>query len=230
MPQQLPLPLGLNPELSFAQFWPGPNREAVEQLRQIALGQGEALILIWGDPGNGKSHLLNACCSGAADHGYSAAYFPMRLLHEHGPAVLDGAETYPIICIDDIDAMAGQPDWELGLFNLFNRLREAGHRLVISASLPPAQMNVNLPDLTSRLAWGLTLRLQHPDEEDTRHILQMKSRSLGLEMPDAVARFLMNHAQRDLPTLTALLDQLDRASLVAQRRLTIPFVKELIGL
>jgi DnaA family protein len=230
MPQQLPLPLGLNQELSFAQFWPGPNREAVEQLRQIALGQGEALILIWGDPGNGKSHLLNACCSGAADHGYSAAYFPMRLLHEHGPAVLDGAETYPIICIDDIDAMAGQPDWELGLFNLFNRLREAGHRLVISASLPPAQMNVNLPDLTSRLAWGLTLRLQHPDEEDTRHILQMKSRSLGLEMPDAVARFLMNHAQRDLPTLTALLDQLDRASLVAQRRLTIPFVKELIGL
>jgi DnaA family protein len=230
MPQQLPLPLGLNQELSFAQFWPGPNREAVEQLQQIALGQGEPLILIWGDPGHGKSHLLNACCSRAADHGYSAAYFPMRLLHEHGPAVLDGAETYPIICIDDIDAMAGQPDWELGLFNLFNRLREAGHRLVISASLPPAQMNVNLPDLTSRLAWGLTLRLQHPDEEDTRHILQMKSRSLGLEMPDAVARFLMNHAQRDLPTLTALLDQLDRASLVAQRRLTIPFVKELIGL
>lgn len=229
MPQQLPLPLVLNPELSFAQFWPGTNREAVEQLQQIAQGQGEPLILIWGERGHGKTHLLNACCSEAAGHGQSAAYFPMRLLCELGPEVLDGADAFTIVCIDDVDAIAGNPGWELGLFNLFNQLRDAGHRLVISASLPPAQLGFTLPDLASRLSWGLTLRLQRPGEEDTRQILQMKSRSLGLEMPDAVARFLMNHAQRDLPALTALLDRLDRASLAAQRRLTVPFVKGLIG-
>jgi len=95
--------------------------------------------------------------------------------------------------------------------------------------LPPAQLNFTLPDLASRLSWGVTLRLQRPGEADTRQILQMKSRSLGLEMPDAVARFLMNHAQRDLPALTTLLERLDRASLAAQRRLTVPFVRGLIS-
>ncbi len=229
MPQQLPLPMGLNPELSFAQFWPGANREVVEQLRQVGQGQGEPLILIWGERGHGKTHLLNACCSGAAEHGHAAAYFPMHLLREHGPAAMEGAEAYPIVCIDDVDVIAGTPGWELSLFNLFNRLRDAGHPLVISASLPPAQLGFALPDLASRLSWGLTLRLQRPAEEDTRQILQMKSRSLGLEMPDAVARFLMNHTQRDLPALTALLDRLDRASLAAQRRLTVPFVRGLIS-
>ena len=228
MPQQLPLPLGLNPELSFAQFWPGSQLEVVEHLQKIAEDQGETLILIWGSRGYGKTHLLNACCSGAAAHGHTAAYFPMRLLGEHGPRVLEGAEACSIVCIDDVDAVGGDPDWELSLFHLFNRLRDAGHRLVISASLPPPQMKLSLPDLASRLAWGLTLQLHRPDEDDTRHILQMKSRSLGLEMPDAVARFLMNRTQRDLPALIILLERLDRASLAAQRRLTVPFVKGLI--
>lgn len=229
MPQQLPLPLGLNAELSFAQFWSGPNREAVGQLRKAAEGQGEPLIVIWGEAGLGKTHLLNAVCSHAAEHGEAAAYLPMGLLREYGPEALTGAETFGIACLDDLDLLAGDPDWELALFHFFNRLRDAGQRLIISTSLPPAQLGFALPDLASRLAWGLTLRLHRPDEDDTRQILQMKSRALGLDMPEAVAKFLMNHTQRDLPALITLLERLDRASLAAQRRLTVPFVRMLIG-
>ena len=229
MPQQLPLPLGLNAELSFDQFWPGPNREAVGQLRKAAAGQGEPLIVIWGEAGLGKTHLLNAVCSEAAEQSGAAAYLPMGLLREYGPETLAGAETFGIACLDDLDLLAGAPDWELALFHFFNRLRDAGQRLIISTSLPPAQLGFALPDLASRLTWGLTLRLHRPGEDDTRQILQMKSRSLGLDMPEAVARFLMDHAQRDLPALIRLLERLDRASLAAQRRLTVPFVRGLIS-
>ncbi len=228
MPQQLPLPLGLNAELSFSQFWPGPNREAVEQLQRTAQGRGELLIVLWGGPGQGKTHLLNATCSSGAQHGHAVAYFPMSLLRDHGAEALEGAEAFQIVCLDDVEAIAGNPEWEPSLFRLFNQLRDTGHQLVVSASLPPPQLSFALPDLASRLTWGLTLRLHPLDEDDTRHILQMKSRSLGLEMPGTVARFLMNHTQRDLVALTSLLERLDRASLAAQRRLTIPFVKDVL--
>lgn len=229
MPRQLALPLGFNPELGFDQFWPGSNGEAVAHLRRAALGQTEALIVIWGDSGTGKTHLLNASCAAASRAGRSAAYLPLSLLREHGPGALEGVESFALLCLDDLQTIAGDRDFETALFDLFNRVRETEGQLMASATLPSPQLDFVLPDLASRLAWGLTLRLQPLDDADTLEALALKARTLGLELSPAVGRFLMHHARRDLPALTTLLEQLDRASLAAQRKLTVPFVKRHIG-
>ena len=229
MAQQLPLPLGFNPEQGFGQFWPGPNGELIEHLRRISAEPGEDLLFLWGDAGSGKTHLLNACCSRAAEAGGLAACLPLSLLLEYGPDALEGLEAYRFIGMDDVDRIAGHPAAELALFHLFNRARDRGQTMAMTASLPPAQLPITLPDLASRLTWGLILRVRPLSGDDTLHALSLKARDLGLELPPAVGRYLMNRAPRDLPAQLALLGRLDRASLAAQRKLTIPFVKSLLG-
>lgn len=226
MAQQLALPLGFNSELGFDQFWPGPNAEVLSHLRRAALGHDEALLVIWG--GSGKTHLLNACCATAARAGRTAAYLPLPILRQHGPAALDGVETYDMLCLDDLEAIAGDQTFETALFTLFNRMRDSGGQLLASAALPPPQLPFILPDLASRLTWGLTLHLQPLNDHDMLEALILKAQTLGLELPPPVGRFLMHHARRDLTGLIQLLEQLDRASLAAQRKLTVPFVKQRI--
>lgn len=225
MAEQLALPLGFNPQLGFEQYWPGPHGEVLAHLRDAARNLREELIVIWGGPGTGKTHLLNACCAEAAQAGRSATYLPLSLLREYGPEALEGLTDYAVVCLDDLQSIAGDPAIERALFAFFNQARDAGRRLLASATRPPQQLPFGLPDLASRLAWGLTLRLQELDDDDTLQAVTLKARSLGLELPPPVGRFLLQHVRRDLSALNALLIKLDGASLAAQRKLTIPFVK-----
>ena len=129
---------------------------------------------------------------------------------------------------DDVERVADHPAAELALFHLFNRARDQGQTLAMAATLPPAQLPIGLPDLASRLTWGLTLPVRALSGDDTLQALSLRASHLGLQLPPAVGRYLMNRAPRDLPAQLALLDRLDQASLAAQRRLTIPFVKTLL--
>ncbi len=229
MAHQLALPLGFNARQGFGQFWPGPNDEVVAHLRQAALGQGDSPLFIWGVEGAGKTHLLNAACALASDHGRRAAYLPLRTLSALGPDILTGVDQFDVVCVDDLDPIAGLPEWEVALFELFNQLRDHGRTLLISARRPPPQLPFRLPDLQSRLAWGLTLHIHPLREDDTLQALSLQAKALGMDLTPAAGRFLMSHTRRDLPALLTLLQQLDRASLAAQRRLTIPFIKSQIG-
>jgi len=111
------------------------------------------------------------------------------------------------------------------LFNLFNQIKQANGRLVVSASFSPQQANIILNDLKSRLNSGLPLNLTTLNDEDTIKVLQTRAQQLGLELNHETARYLMTHFPRDINTLWGLLEQLDQASLAAQRKLTIPFLK-----
>jgi len=225
MAEQLPLRFAFNPELGFEQYHSGANAEIVAHLRLAAAGQGDALIFLWGESGTGKSHLLNACCREACRSGLSVSYLPLANLREFGPGVLDGLEHQDLVCLDEVDAIAGDDLWELALFTLFNRLRDLGSRLIAAAPLPPAELPIRLPDLKTRLGWGLTLRLQPLNDEDKLIALGAYARSLGLDLPPQVGRFLFSHYRRDLSALRGLLDELDHATLAAKRKLTIPFLK-----
>lgn len=229
MPEQLALPLGFNPQLGFEQFWPGPHGEVLAHLRDAARDMREELIVIWGGHGTGKTHLLNACCAEASRAGRSATYLPLSLLRQHGPEALEGLSDYAVVCLDDLQSIAGDLAIEKALFEFFNRARDARRQLLASAALPPPQLPFALPDLSSRLAWGLTLRLQDLDDEDTLQAMNLKARALGLELPPPVGRFLLQRVRRDLSALDALLVKLDGASLAAQRKLTVPFVKLHLG-
>ncbi len=225
MVRQIPLPLAFNPEHDFEEYHPGGNAEAVEHLRRAALGQGEPFIYLWGPAGLGKTHLLHACCRDAHRAGLAVSFVPLRALQEYGGEVLDGLEGQYLVCLDDLEAVAGNASWEQALFDVFNLLRDAGHGFIISAQAPPGDVPVALPDLKTRFAWGLTLMLRELSDADKIAALTLRARLRGLDLTPPVGRFLLSNCRRDLPGLMELLEQLDRATLAAKRKLSIPFLK-----
>ena len=139
-------------------------------------------------------------------------------------------ENYDLVCLDDVDALAGERRWEEALFHLYNRIRERGACLVVSCASAPARLQLSLPDLGSRLSWGLVYQLRALDDDQRLLALQLRARQRGCDMPDETGRYLLRRLPRDMPALFDLLDRLDDASLVAQRKLTVPFVKSVLGL
>ena len=146
-----------------------------------------------------------------------------------GPDALAGWEDRAVVCLDDADRLAGRDAWELALFGLFNRLADAGGRLVVSAAASPAATRFGLADLASRLAWGAVFRLEPLDDEGRGAALRLRAAHRGLELPEETARYLLRRLPRDMRALCGWLDRLDTASLAAQKRLTVPFVREVLG-
>ncbi len=139
-------------------------------------------------------------------------------------------EQLALVCIDNIECVAGDEPWEMAIFNLYNRILESGKtRLLITGDRPPRQLNLGLPDLASRLDWGQIYKLQPLSDEDKLQALQLRARLRGFEMPEDVCRFLLKRLDREMRSLFMTLDQLDHASITAQRKLTIPFVKEILS-
>ena len=226
---QLPLGLELRDSARFDGFFAGPNREAVDSLRLAAVGQGESLVYIAGPAGMGKTHLLQAACHHAAGNRRASTYLPMQQLFELAPAVLEGMEQMDLVCLDDVQLMAGDEAWEHGLFNLFNRLREAGGSLLVAGEQRPGLTGFCLPDLVSRLGWGVTYVLRPLDDADMLAALSCRAAGRGLELPEETASFLLKRIPRDPASVFNLLDRLDEASMIEQRRLTIPFVKSVLA-
>ena len=225
---QLPLGLALQDGARFDSYFPGLNREAVQHLQQAASGTGENLVYVAGARGLGKTHLLQAACHCASQCDRSSTYLPLQNLLEFAPTLLEDLEQLDLICLDDVAAIAGHAVWERGLIDLFNRVRSAGGTLLVVGERRPDQSGFGLPDLVSRLGWGVTYTLKPLADEDVIASLACRAKGRGLELPEETAQFMLRRFPRDLPTLFALFDTLDTASLVEQRRLTIPFVKTVL--
>ncbi len=221
---QLPLGIGLKDTATFDNFFPAGNELVVQALQN---GK-DAMLYLWGSPGSGKSHLLQALCHTAAANGQSPVYLPLQELVSLPPALLEGMEQQAMIAVDDIQAVAGQSQWEEALFHLYNRVQDTGHRLIVSGVCAPAGLGLRLPDLVSRLGWGPVFQLSALTDADKKSALQLRAHRRGLQMGDEVADYLLKRCQRDMDSLFNLLNRLDQASLAAQRRLTIPFVRQLL--
>ncbi len=226
---QLPLGISLAPRTSFDAFFTGPNGFAVELVRAIARGERERQAYLAGDAGLGKSHLLQAACRAAGDHGRAAAYLPLDGSAGLTPGALEGLERLALLCLDGVEAVVGDRPWEAALFGLINRAHAGGCALVFAGRPVPAGLATVLPDLGSRLAWGPVVRLEPLSDGQKRRALTERARTLGLDLPPAVADYLIRHYPRDLAGQFDRLNRLDRASLAAGRRLTVPFVKEVLG-
>lgn len=223
---QLSLSIGLRDDATFANFFPGDNNYLLDALRALIEGQGESFQYVYGPQDSGKSHLLQALCHQADAIGLRSVYLPLDELALLSPDLLDGLEALDLVCIDDLNLVAGRAKWETALFHCFNRLRDAGKILVISADAPPAKLGIKLPDLSSRLAWGITSALHKLDDEQKIAAFKLRAHERGLELTDDVARYILHRSPRTLRELFDMLAVLDHASLMAQRKLTIPFVKE----
>ncbi|MCK8516083.1 DnaA regulatory inactivator Hda [Methylonatrum kenyense] len=225
--RQLALRIGWEPEATLEQFVAGANSDALAALRG-ELGSDSESLVIYGAAGTGKTHLLQAACRELA--GGTSSYVPLAAASELSPALLEGLDAMTLVALDDLQAIAGHGAWEEAVFHLFNGIRARGGRLVLAARQAPSALGLLMPDLTSRLQWGLVYRLQPLDEDALLAALQNRARQRGLELPSEVGRFLLNRFPRDCHSLFGLLETLDRAALAAQRRLTIPFVRQVLGL
>ena len=225
---QIPLPLADTERLTFELFCAGRNAELLAVLRHIAAGEEGKNLYLWGEPGAGKSHLLHAVCNALAGHGRRAALLPLRQHEALGPELLEGLEQFDVICIDDMDAIAGQRQWEQALFHLFNRARDARRPLVMSARTGPQASPLALADLRSRLGWDLVYRVLPLDEAERFVVLRSRAGQRGMKIPDEVLEYLARRIPRDMHSLFSWLQRLDHESLAAGKRLTVPFVRELL--
>jgi DnaA family protein len=223
---QLALPLQLADHAVFASYLDSGNETLVATLAGIATDSDGHGCWLWGAPATGKTHLLQAVCEAAGDR---AAYMPLSMIAAAGPGILEGLSSRELVCIDDIDRVAGQPEWELALFDLCNQMVDAGSQLLVSAASTPRECPIELADLRSRLARLPVFQIHALGEDERVSAMQLRSRHRGLELPNDTARYLLKRSRRDMASLYELLDKLDGEALRAKRRLTIPFVRDVLG-
>ncbi len=225
---QLPLAVHLRDDATLENFLALPQTlPLMDALQSQMQPGGEAVIYVYGPPGTGKSHLLQASCHVAEG---DTLYLPLAQLRRYSPGeVLQDVDRLDRICLDDIHTVLGDPGWESALFHFYNSARQQGRRLLVSGDAAPRALAVKLPDLRSRLAWGVVYQLVEGSDEDKSAILQFRASRRGLSLSPGVASFIVSRAPRAMEQLLGVLDQLDEASLAQQRALSIPFVKQALG-
>ncbi|QBF81447.1 DnaA inactivator Hda [Shewanella maritima] len=231
-PKQLSLPVYLPDDETFDSYYPASgNDELIEKLQASAKGELCNSLFIFGPEKSGRTHLLHAACAQANELERRTLYVPLGIHASISTDLFEGLESLQLICIDDVDAIAGHPIWEEALFHLYNRINEQQDcQLIVSGCKSPTEAGFSLPDLVSRMQWGLSYQLQPMKDDDKLLALQRRAAMRGLQLSDDVGRFLLNRMARDLRTLFDVLDKLDKASMVHQRKLTIPFIKEMLRL
>lgn len=227
--EQLPLEVRLHDHAVFGNFHPAGNEAVLHALEAAATGDGPHLVWLWGPPGSGRTHLLQATVVAADDRGRRSAHVPLDRSLGLPPAVLDGLGADGLVSLDDFGQVAGDPAWEGAVFRLYEQLHNGGGTLVVAAAGPPASVGVALPDLASRLASGPVFRVRPLDDEALLAAMRMRAGFRGFELPEETGRYLLARRSRRPADLFALLDRLDRAGLAARKRLTIPFVRAVMG-
>lgn len=215
---QLPLAVQLRDTASFETYFAGANAEAV-----AALQEARQSILLFGAAGSGRTHLLQACC-----RLHSGRYLPLDAVAGYGPDALEGMADTAVLCLDDADAVLDHPAWALALLRLLDVRRSAQRCTVLATQAPPERLAVALPDLRTRLSALTVLGLRPLDDTGRAQLLRTRAAARGLHLPEDVSRWLLNTQARGAAPLLDALDRLDRASLSAKRRLTLPFVQSVL--
>jgi DnaA family protein len=222
---QLPLPLRLSRHATFASFVAGANAAVVEHIRAVALGERKDSIWLAGPAGTGKSHLLASACRAAGDAGLRPIYLALDPAAD--PGLLSELDGMDLIALDDVTRVAGRADWERALFTVMDaRLGRGG--LLAAAGAVPRESAFALPDLSSRAGAMTVYRLAEPGDDDLLAATRMQAELRGLVLDAATAGYLLQRVSRDLGTLIDWLDRIDRFSLAAQRRITIPLVRRVL--
>ena len=227
--QQLTLNITQPLAHSFESFVAGSNGQLVARLQMLARGSLAGNVFVWGEPGCGKSHLLQAVCYLVQEHQRQGIYLSCKQLLELPAEAIDGLEHMDLVALDDIDALAGHEEWEEAMFHFFNRAAMESTALLFSARVSPQGIGIQLPDLKSRLNAGETYRLAALSDTDKRRLLTQAAQQRGFHLNDEVADFIMQRSARDAASLQKIIECLDHTSLTEQRRITVPFVKKVLG-
>ncbi len=243
---QLPLPVSLPTDETFGSFVGGDNQELADFLHALSQSGSDwrtnpafsslnnsplAAVGITGSEGKGKSHLLYAVCHQLAAGHTRHIYLNLRDHNDWTPVIFEGLERLPYVCLDNIDAIAGIAEWEEALFHFINRVVDHHTSVLLwTSSIGPNHPAFQLPDLRSRLSWGITYQLNALSDENRLAILKSRAAQRGMGFSEQALMFLLNHCDRDLPTLMNLLARLDTRSLQEQKKLSVAMIKRELGI
>ncbi len=226
---QLTLDILLKDYATLDNFIVGSNLQLFTDISGLAERKEAFFIYYWGNAGVGKTHLLNALCRDFAERKLTAAFLPLDEHQTLAPEIIDEYSQLDLVAIDNLEQIAGDTVWEEKIFHCFNQIILNGKKMVITSCIAPQFLSLNMQDLKSRLLSGLAFNLKELTDSDKIQALQLRAKLRGFELNENVASFLLNRCSRRTSELFAILDKLDQASLVAHRRLTIPFVKDILG-
>jgi len=227
MHPQLTLSLGMTPATTFGTYHVDQgNRLCVQALTALVHGSiDDKQLYLWGETGAGKTHLLSAACQESSALGYRIAYIPGELANSS--SALQGLEQCSLVCIDDLQRLDHAA--EVDLFHCINRCHESNTKLLFAADRGADELGLNLKDLKTRLSWGLNFQLPILSDEALMGALKDELEARSLAASDDVLAYVMKRFPRRIDSLKHFVDRLDSASLTEQRRITIPFVKEVFG-
>ena len=227
LPEQLSLSISLQDDATFSNYWVSPsNQIPVKALSLFCKGEGEQSLLLWGFGGCGLTHLLQACLHKSC---VPVAYLPLKDALDLNPnEVCANLERAALVCVDDVETLAGNAQWELAFFHLYNRLRDNGHRLLMASHINPSAIALTLPDLQSRLLGSVIYRVDSLSQEEKIQALQMRAKVRGIKISADVARFIIKRAPTRMKKMLTILEQLDNGSLRLQKKLSVRLAKQIL--
>lgn len=228
--RQLLLSIDLPVWRTFANFVVAPqNREIVEHLRRLPSSDadGDRQIVLWGPRGVGKTHLLQAVCHLFADSGARVAWVPLKQVLSQRNDLLDGLSEVPVVCVDDIDAIGMNSEWQFALFRLMNQMRDSKGALLMSSGLSPRNMGFLMRDVSSRLLGGTVYQVRSLSDDELVRVMSQYAQAHGYEVSEPVGRYIVSNFPRELTTLTELLDRLSQFALSQQRKITVPLLQRM---
>lgn len=220
--KQLALDFAVLPQPTLDNFIAGRNGELLANLKRLAARQAhERFLYVWGRPGSGRSHLLRGVVAGLQRAGGGAAYVSCAA----GTRLADGLDRMDCVALDDVDRL--DEEGQIAAFGLYNALRERAGAMLAGGPAPPVQLKLR-EDLVTRLAWGLVYQVHALTDDEKARALADYAAGRGFPLLPEVCDYLLTRANRDLPSLLATLDALDRYSLETKRPVTVPLARELL--
>jgi len=212
---QLLLNIAPDRQPTLDNFVVGRNLELLSALRHALSGSSsERCFYVWGEPGSGKSHLLQGCVRAAQDIQKSAIY------------VRGGVpKSAAVVAVDDVEQLGDAA--QIGLFNLYNQMRETGGMLLVSGKESVLHLKLR-DDLRTRLGWGLVYQVHGLSDEEKALALSQHAQAKGFALSPEITQYLLRHGRRDLPSLLMALDALDAHSLSLHRAPSVPLLKEIL--
>ena len=222
------LPVTVGDKASFENFWVGHNSELATALHTCIRKGEPRMLFFYGPSGAGKSHLLYASMRFAKQEVLASSYLSLKDPYA-SPAMLETLDVRNLVCLDDVQYWAADTDRERALFALFEQVKQSGGQLIVSATQPPRECGYTLLDLVSRLSSGLVYPLHALSDEQRFEAVRLRAQQRGLKISDDTVRYLLTRSSRNTAELFTILDEIDRASLVEKRRITIPFLQSLLA-
>ena len=230
-PKQLIFPFQINQKASFDSFFCSPdNQNLMARLADVVSSPDTSELIIHGEEGSGKSFLMQAICNELSSAQKQFAFIPMKKAFNMGVEIFQNLGSLDAVCIDDLQLILANQDWETALFNLINECQQSNCTLMLSlGGTQPLDESIILPDLLSRIKRMEFIALHAVQDEFFNQAIDFVAQQLDIKIEEAELEFLLKHQTRIFSLLVENIITLDNQAASLKRKITIPLIKETLN-